>query len=405
MLAHASICPSRADILYLQMLIRYLKGHRDLALTYTKQGSGASLLFALSETYPELTHLPSSPVVGFSDADWLPKAQDGESMKSTSGLCFYCFGNLVQWSSKRQTITAGSTMQAELIAASSGADSGVWYYTLQVDFPILFGIQEAQAVPLLIDNKAALSVANHPESSPRTRHICLREFRIRDFHEAGQIRPYWCPGTHNVADMFTKILPKLLYHRFLAVMGMTGSNLIHSPFPALNALLAPQYEDDIVKECICEKVDPDEEKSIYKWMTSHSFDSPVATALWTQYNAGADSGWFAENLLVHHSVSLLNPQPSNENQDGPSASVKSKLTVARTLYRQEMARRATRLVQDHRRRGLSPPVPYCQPTSNITSPFVLTDHKYASLATCIECVMLSIVFLWVMSNPQSNHTG
>ena len=153
------------------------------------------------------------------------------------------------------------------------------------------------------------------------------------------------------------------------------------------------------------RVHPDEEKSIYKWMTSHSFDSQVATALWTQYNAGADSGWFAENLLVHHSVSLLNPQPSNENQDGPSASVKSKLTVARTLYRQEMARRATRLVQDHRRRGLSPPVPYCQPTSNITSPFVLTDHKYASLATCIECVMLSIVFLWVMSNPQGNYTG
>ena len=61
-----------------------------------------------------------------------------------------------------------------------------------------------------------------------------------------------------------------------AVMGMTGSNLIHSPFPALNASLAPQYEGDIVKECICKKVDSDEEKSIYKWKTSHSFDSQVA---------------------------------------------------------------------------------------------------------------------------------
>ena len=42
--------PKKVHILYLQMLIRYLKGHRDLALTYTKQGSGASLLFTLSET-------------------------------------------------------------------------------------------------------------------------------------------------------------------------------------------------------------------------------------------------------------------------------------------------------------------------------------------------------------------
>ena len=47
--------PKKVHILYLQMLIRYLKGHRDLALTYTKQGSGASLLFTLSETYPELS--------------------------------------------------------------------------------------------------------------------------------------------------------------------------------------------------------------------------------------------------------------------------------------------------------------------------------------------------------------
>lgn len=50
-----------------------------------------------------------------------------------------------------------------------------------------------------------------------------------------------------------------------AVMGMTGSNLMHSPFPALNASLAPQYEGDIAKECICEKVDSDEEKSIVNY--------------------------------------------------------------------------------------------------------------------------------------------
>ena len=50
-----------------------------------------------------------------------------------------------------------------------------------------------------------------------------------------------------------------------AVMGVTGSNLMHSPFPALNASLAPQYEGDIAKECICEKVDSDEEKSIVNY--------------------------------------------------------------------------------------------------------------------------------------------
>ena len=109
---------------------------------YRKDSKAVSHIGSLAAAFPELADVPNSPVVGFSDADWLPKASDGEQMKSTSGHCFYVFGNLVQWTSKRQTITAASTMQAELIAASSAADSAVWYHTLQCDFPFLFNLKQ-----------------------------------------------------------------------------------------------------------------------------------------------------------------------------------------------------------------------------------------------------------------------
>jgi len=33
----------------------------------------------------------------------------------------------------------------------------------QENFPFLFGVKEAQAVPILIDNRAALTVANYDE--------------------------------------------------------------------------------------------------------------------------------------------------------------------------------------------------------------------------------------------------
>lgn len=134
-------------------------------------------------------------------------------MRSIPGHCIFCFlsgfGNLVQWSSKRQTLTAGSTKQAELVAASSAADATVWYFTLQGHSPVLFCLTgKPVPVPLLIDDEACLGVTppNHPMSSPRTRHICICGFRIRDYAEAGEIRPYWIPGTHNVADHFTKLL-------------------------------------------------------------------------------------------------------------------------------------------------------------------------------------------------------
>ena len=85
-------------------------------------------------------------------------------------------------------------------------------------YPFLFGVKSAPSIPLFIDNQACLSVTNHPNNSTKSRHIALREFRIRDYHELGMIRPYWCPGNYNVADFFSKLLEKGLFtmhaHRF-----------------------------------------------------------------------------------------------------------------------------------------------------------------------------------------------
>ena len=73
-------------------------------------------------------------------------------------------------------------------------------YGSTVDFmesyPFLFDVKSAPSIPLFIDNQACLSVTNHPNNSTKSRHIALREFRIRDYHELGIIRPYWCPGNY-----------------------------------------------------------------------------------------------------------------------------------------------------------------------------------------------------------------
>ena len=216
--------PKKIHIQYLSALVKYLQKHRDTCLTYTRAGRITPLLQSLSEKYIELQGLSSKSIVGFSDANHLDKIIDG-NMKSTSGNCFFCFGNLVSWHSKKQTITASSSMQSELIAASTAADQAVWFHTLMSNFPTLFKHDASQPippVPLLIDNKAALSVANHPDNSARTRHIALREFRIRDFVEAGQVRPFWCPGSHNLADHFTKPLQKGIFGRLNYWIGMNG---------------------------------------------------------------------------------------------------------------------------------------------------------------------------------------
>eukprot|EP00971_Amphidinium_carterae_P248880 4940235-Amphidinium_carterae.1 len=56
----------------------------------------------------------------YTDASWSPTGE-----KSHSGLCTYYRGNLVAWNSKRQSLIALSSAEAELIACVSGAQLGL----------------------------------------------------------------------------------------------------------------------------------------------------------------------------------------------------------------------------------------------------------------------------------------
>eukprot|EP00971_Amphidinium_carterae_P218180 4330931-Amphidinium_carterae.1 len=56
----------------------------------------------------------------YTDASWSPTGE-----KSPSGLCVYYRGNLVAWNSKRQSLVALSSAEAELIACVSGAQLGL----------------------------------------------------------------------------------------------------------------------------------------------------------------------------------------------------------------------------------------------------------------------------------------
>eukprot|EP00971_Amphidinium_carterae_P203999 4048171-Amphidinium_carterae.1 len=56
----------------------------------------------------------------YTDASWSPTGE-----KSHSGLCVYYRGNLVAWNSKRQSLVALSSTEAELIACANGAQLGL----------------------------------------------------------------------------------------------------------------------------------------------------------------------------------------------------------------------------------------------------------------------------------------
>ncbi|RVW29262.1 Retrovirus-related Pol polyprotein from transposon TNT 1-94, partial [Vitis vinifera] len=59
----------------------------------------------------------------FSDADWAGSVTD---QRSTSGYCSFVWGNLVTWRSKKQSVVARSSAEAEFRAMAQGIYEGIW---------------------------------------------------------------------------------------------------------------------------------------------------------------------------------------------------------------------------------------------------------------------------------------
>jgi len=213
--------PQRIHIVWLEKLLNYIHSHRDVGLIFDGHSTAIfkDVVHPLTRRYAELKDLSCMPYHCFSDANFADIT--GPRLRSTSGYCLYLFGSLVAWHSKRQTITAKSTLEAELIAAFSAADEAAWLHQFACSVPFLFCLQQPGApapnerdvppVPVLVDNLPAIQTANHPRVTGNTKHIALRDFRIRDYSgdcdNVPRIRVYWVPTKLNAADFFSKLPP------------------------------------------------------------------------------------------------------------------------------------------------------------------------------------------------------
>ena len=125
-------CDSKSLIIYiiLNKLVcvpRWFKdiSNNDNALAFIASSGGKNV--------QELTGLADANFANITD----------EERKSISGLCFYVAGCPVSWRSKLQTITAGSTHEAELIAIALAANEGVWVRKLLLEIGFAVGLAPA----------------------------------------------------------------------------------------------------------------------------------------------------------------------------------------------------------------------------------------------------------------------
>jgi hypothetical protein len=135
--------------------------------------------------------------------------------RSTSGYIFTIAGGPVNWSSRKQSITAASTAEVEYVAAADAAKQTVWirHFLYAVHKHQIYGskptnllLRKLELTQLNIDNQGALALASNPINHLGSKHIQIRYHIIRDFIEYGEIQATYIPTEHMLADSLTKVV-------------------------------------------------------------------------------------------------------------------------------------------------------------------------------------------------------
>ncbi|GJV32036.1 retrovirus-related pol polyprotein from transposon TNT 1-94 [Tanacetum coccineum] len=138
------------------------------------------------------------------------------------GLCTskglkFLGGKLVSWSSKKQYYTAMSTAEAEYVSLSACCAQVIWMRTQLLDYGYKYN-----RIPMYCDSKSAIVISCNPVQHSKTKHIDIRYHFIKEHVEKGTVEIYFVRTKYQLADLFTKALPKerfeYLVHRIVIIM-------------------------------------------------------------------------------------------------------------------------------------------------------------------------------------------
>uniref|UniRef100_A0A2N9GQ59 Uncharacterized protein n=1 Tax=Fagus sylvatica TaxID=28930 RepID=A0A2N9GQ59_FAGSY len=136
----------------------------------------------------------------YSDADW---AGDPTDRRSTTGYCFLLGSSLISWRSKKQSVVARSSTEAEYRALADTTSELLWLRWLLQDL----GVSTSSATPIYCDNRSAIQIARNDVFHERTKHIEIDCHLVRHHLLQGSLQLIFVSSHDQLADIFTKSHP------------------------------------------------------------------------------------------------------------------------------------------------------------------------------------------------------
>ncbi|CAA7043636.1 unnamed protein product [Microthlaspi erraticum] len=149
----------------------------------------------------------------FSDADW---AGDTDDYVSTQGYVIYLGNHPISWSSKKQRGVTRSSTEAEYRSVANTASELRWICSLLTEMHI-----SLPSTPVIYcDNIGATYLCANPVFHSRMKHIALDYHFIREQVQSGALRVTHVHTNDQLADSFTKALPRTRYQHHCSKIGV-----------------------------------------------------------------------------------------------------------------------------------------------------------------------------------------
>ena len=175
--------------------------------------SGSEPLVFVNSDRSQTRTVVDGDITTHCDADL---AGDKDTLKSTTGFCIMLYGGAICWMAKLQATVALSTSEAETNAAVEVVKQ-IMHLRL-----LLREIGLPQEFPTVVheDNNAAISFTQNTGNSKKTKHYQIKVHFLCEQVEFGVFEMKKVSTSEQVADTFTKALPRDQFYLFRNWLGV-----------------------------------------------------------------------------------------------------------------------------------------------------------------------------------------
>nr|GEY03541.1 retrovirus-related Pol polyprotein from transposon TNT 1-94 [Tanacetum cinerariifolium] len=151
-------------------------------------------------------------LTAYADAD---HAGCQDTRRSTSRSAQFLGDKLVSWSSKKQKCTTILTIEVEYITMSRCCAQILWMRSQLTDYGFDFN-----KIPMYYDNHSAIALFCNNVHHSRSKHIEIPHHFIQEQVERGVVELYFVTTDYQLADIFTKALPRQRFEFILPRLAM-----------------------------------------------------------------------------------------------------------------------------------------------------------------------------------------